>query len=286
MDLTEAIENIRHSIVQISVFAAGFSPELRQRLGRPSLGNPLGTGFLVNQDGYVVTANHVIESGNQFLGQMEAAEKKGMQVGFAYPNSEYMRGNFNTVDFEVAGRDSRHDLALLKLRRNPFKGELHSGIIIAGQEIPIVFRAARLEPRRPKDGARVGISGYPLLETVLVTNSGHMASVWSFNIQESPIPGAPEGFRMPNLADSYLADAQANPGNSGGPVYLVDTAEVIGVCVGAKSVPILDQNGSPATVGEARLFYDSGLTLVVPSQYVLELIERQTAGDVFDSVQA
>jgi hypothetical protein len=112
-----------------------------------------------------------------------------------------------------------------------------------------------------------------------------MASVWAFNTEEVPIPGAPEGFLMPNIADTYLADTQANPGNSGGPVYLVDTAGVIGVCIATKPAPIFDQSGDSASIGDTKLFYSSGLTVVVPSRYVLELIERQTRADVSTPIE-
>src|SRR5205085_6189322 len=39
----------------------------------------------------------------------------------------------------------------------------------------------------------------------------------------------------PPAAQRYLADLEVNGGNSGGPVYLVETAAVIGVCVATQS---------------------------------------------------
>jgi hypothetical protein len=79
----------------------------------------------------------------------------------------------------------------------------------------MVFDAVRLNTRRPRDGELVLTSGYPLDASVLVSNAGIVASSWSFDIAEMPIPNAPPGFSRPDVADVYLADIEVNPGNSG-----------------------------------------------------------------------
>lgn len=269
MDVSKAIERIRPSIVQIILLATDVSEELRYKVG-PFFRLPLGTGFLVNVDAYVITAHHVIEGGRQIAQQIPARQKR-ILIGLAQPNTENMRGNFSVVDCEITDTDARHDLALLKLKRNPFRGEVRSGIVIGDKEVPLLFGTAALNPNRPRDGEAVSISGYPLGEPVLVTNTGWMATSWAFEIKEIPIPGAPEWFRMPDVADAYLADVEVNPGNSGAPVYLVENATVIGVCVGSKLAPIRDQQGN---IGEPKLFYSSGLTVVVPARYVIDLLKK------------
>jgi len=165
-------------------------------------------------------------------------------------------------------------LALLKLKRNPFKGEVRSGFVIGGKEVPLLFGTATLNPNRPEDGAAVGISGYPLGQPVLVTNAGWMATSWAFEITEAPIPGAPQWFRIPDIADAYLADIEVNPGNSGAPVYLIEDVTVIGVCVGSKPAPVRDQLNNDVIINGRRLFYSSGLTTVVPVRYVIELLRK------------
>src|SRR6266487_298915 len=152
MELPEAIEAIRPSIVQLMFFAAGFPYEVRRRLNRPFLAAPLGTGFFVHTDGYVVTANHVVEAGNHLLQQIQAQEKK-IQVGIALPNNENMRGNFSVVDYELTATDPRHDLALIRLRNNPLRGQVRSGIVIADREVPVMSRLPMIDDRRPKEGA-------------------------------------------------------------------------------------------------------------------------------------
>jgi len=272
MDVSGAIERIRPAIVQVRFQAVGLSDELRRSLGRPLAVHALGTGFLVNVDGYAITARHVLQLGQQIAGRIEA-DRKEILIGLASPNTENMRGNFSLVDFDEVDEDVHHDLALLKLRRNPFKGEVARVI----GNIPLIFGAARLNPSRPEDGTAIAISGYPLSESVLVTNVGWMATSWSFVTQEVPIPGAPERLGRPQIADVYLADVEVNPGNSGGPVYSITDATVIGICVASKLAPVRNQDGQEADICNQRLFYSSGLTMVVPIHYVVEILNRNAA---------
>lgn len=111
---------------------------------------------------------------------------------------------------------------------------------------------------------------------MLVTTSGNLASSWSSEVQEIQVPGAPAGFRMPDVADSYLADVRVNGGNSGGPVYSVESARVIGVCVSFDTAPVQYGNGNqePATIGGRPLSYNSGLSNVVPIRYLIELLKK------------
>lgn len=273
MDLTQAIENIHKCIVQICFLASDLPEEVRRREGRPFISRILGTGFFVRSTGHVVTALHVIRGGRRMAERISAA-RKDILVGIAQPNTENMRGNFTVVDFEVVAEDDLHDLALLKLSRNPFEGEVSSGIRIGDQEVPLLYDTPSFNPERPKDGTAIGISGYPLGQPVLVTNAGWMATSWAFNIAQLPVPEAPQWFREIRVADAYLADVEVNPGNSGAPVYLVDNGSVIGVCVASKPAPIRNSDGKSVLIDDKQLFYSSGLTIVVPTRYVIELLKE------------
>jgi S1-C subfamily serine protease len=63
MTLPEAVESVRPSVVQIvaQVVRAPSSNSPAQVPTRP-VTIPLGTGFMVNADGYVITARHVVEA--------------------------------------------------------------------------------------------------------------------------------------------------------------------------------------------------------------------------------
>jgi S1-C subfamily serine protease len=126
MTLPEAIDYLRPSVIQMTMMLDNFSGSAVAAFGgRPFVAHPLGTGFLINEDGYVVTALHVVRAFQAY--QVEG--RKRLVVGVAAPNLENfrgisVRGNFTQIEFDIVDEDARHDLVLLKLKRNPFKGEI------------------------------------------------------------------------------------------------------------------------------------------------------------------
>ena len=92
----------------------------------------------------------------------------------------------------------------------------------------------------------------------------------------SDVSRAPPGFVVPDTADFYLGDMHVNPGNSGGPVYLVGEGKVIGVCVAYDMAPVVygDGNHEPASAGNRPLFSNSGLAVVIPVRYVTDLLKK------------
>jgi S1-C subfamily serine protease len=275
--LADTIDAIRATIVQIGYQLTGLPPHLQQQIGRDRHHGSLWTGFFVNADGYVVTAQHVINAGRA-LPQQTGAQQVRLVVGVAMPPVDHpmiqMRGSFMVYEFDIMDEDPRHDLALLKLKVNPFT-QKPIFMKLPDREAPLPLKIASINRQGPRDGAVVAVSGDPLGEPVLVTNAGWMASVWSYNTANINIPGMPEWLRRPDSADSYLADLAVNGGNSGGPVYLVENGLVMGVCVASKLEVIQDQQGNPVILGAQQLGYRSGLTIVVPTQYVVALLQKQ-----------
>ena len=267
MTLTSAIESVRGAVVQVSLHAVDRDGTYRQRWGKPFLAEPIGTGFLVNEEAVVVTANHVLVEGAKAIGILPNAS---LHIGLAQPNSEHMRGNFTLVGFEVLLQDDLHDVAVLRLQQNPFRGEIRSGIRIGDKDLPMLFATAKLDPARPSDGTAIAVSGYPLSSAVLVSTSGHVASSWGFEVKEVELPNAPAGFRMPQVSDAYIGDVEVNPGNSGGPVYRVEDGVVIGVCVAVRTAPVLDPSGQSAQ----NLAFTTGLSVIVPVRYVIDALEK------------
>lgn len=161
MDLKSAIKQIGPAVVQI------------RAISDPMQNHPLGTGFLVNEDAHVVTAKHVIDGARQLAAKVDSSFQLG--VGLAHENTENMRANFTIVGFQLIAEDERHDLALLKLGQNPFKGEVPTGIVIGDEPLPLPHSHVTLDTDRPLDGEQIATTGYPLSNAVLITNVGHVA---------------------------------------------------------------------------------------------------------------
>jgi S1-C subfamily serine protease len=279
MNLPQAIDRIRPCVLQIVVMALHLSEELRSKVGTSFLSIPMGTGFLVNSEGYVITANHVIDESKKLLRDDSwlQAKRKSIQIGLALPLTENFRGNFHLVDSDLIDVDTTHDLALLKLKQNPFKGEVHLGVSLSGKEIPNAVNTATLSLDRPQDGDAIALSGYPLSNPVLITKGGWVATSWSYDRALKQVPGAPPGFVFPYIGDdTYLADIEVNPGNSGGPVYLVSNAKVIGMAVAMQrtSVTVTDEEGKEIPIKGPRFWYSSGLTVVTPARYIDDLLKK------------
>lgn len=250
--LQTALAAIRPSIFQIGTGVAADA-------------GPLGTGFFIDRSGYAVTANHVVTMAEQLLGQSGGPIQ--LSAGLAHENTENMRANFTVIGLSVAARDTAHDLAILSANPNPFQSHVATGIVLNGEEVALPVETATLDHDRPNDGEPIAVSGYPLNNPTLITNSGTLASVWAVHTQEIQPPGAPPGITIPEMQDVYLADVQVNPGNSGGPVYRASDATVVGVCIANQPSPVMDSD-----MNSTDLYYGSGIAVVTPAKYVGALL--------------
>jgi S1-C subfamily serine protease len=145
---------------------------------------------------------------------------------------------------------------------------------VNGKPVPLPLGVAKLSSDRPRDGSSIAVSGYPFGQPVLITTNGTIASAWSVDIKNAIPPGAPAGFTMPDIRDSYLADISVNPGNSGGPVYRAKDGSIIGVCVAFRPAPVVTESGPVTTSSGEKLNYNSGLSIIVPIRYGEELLAR------------
>ena len=267
MELEGAIDSVRPCVVQIRLVVG-------QPRERPVTDQAIGTGFIVSRQAHVITAKHVID-GARAAAQQNPGHQVYLKVGLALPNSENMRGNFSLVGADLISEDAPHDLALLRMGANPFLGEMTSGIVINDEPWPLLHGQADLDPERPRDGESIAVSGYPLNEPVMMTNAGFIASSWSSDLHEVQLEGAPPDFTVPQMSDVYIGDVQANPGNSGGPVYRVEDGRIIGVCVAGKGSPVWTSDGRPVVVLGQQLLYAARLTIMIPAKYVVALIDDQ-----------
>jgi len=269
VELPDAINQIRGAVVQITYTISGLSHEALEDLGADGaiFSRPFGSGFFISDRGHVVTAKHVLDDIEDFAIDNRDEGQHYVGIGVAFPNIEghgvQRRGTFRSIAFDVVGTDDRHDLALLRLVRNPFAMSRQDRTSSQGQLLEPSL--AVLDATRPRDGASAAISGYPLDQAALVTTAGHIASGWAVDIKNQLISDGAGGYEPTDIADRYLADIQTNPGNSGGPAYSLGSGAVLGVLVGAILTHV---------VGDSSLRSSANLAEVVPAQFVVELAAK------------
>lgn len=242
MQLHEAIEHIRPSVVQMAVDVAG----------EHSTDDVLGSGFFVTDDGYGVTAWHVWQDLEAELRGKTGRHVAG--VAFAPESRGGMLTAFAVEGLELVDEDYANDLVLF---RHDGTGLPH-GTSVSFNDAPPTTppRPARLSAELPADGEPIAVSGYPLEAPSLTTTSGHIASNWAhFDMR-----GA--------LVHQYFGDITVNPGNSGGPAYRLSDGAVIGVCSDALLTDVVEAMGGPSPAGK----HAAGLATLTPSTVVRDLM--------------
>jgi hypothetical protein len=106
------------------------------------------------------------------------------------------------IKFNVVATDDRNDIALLKLKTNPFTLGEEARRSSSGR--PLSLGVAKLRTARPRDGTAIAISGFPLMESVLVTTAGGIASAWSVDYRDALIPDGQGGYKPADIAQKHL----------------------------------------------------------------------------------
>jgi serine protease Do len=159
------------------------------------------TGFLIDAEGYLITAAHVVDDARHCL---ERAPGAKILAKLTVNDSR----TAPAVPVEVIGIDAANDLALLKTQR-PLTSS-------AGEKPPF----AKLDARAVAVGTEVSVSGYPAFSWQAETQTGQI--LWSGKTQlDDADSNSPS-------SDALMLAVRLRPGNSGSPVYLPDGG-VIGV---------------------------------------------------------
>jgi len=294
--------DIRSCIVQIQIKTD------QPQLGKSASYLIAGSGFVINSAGYIITAAHVIEKAEEYLSNVNSASK-GLMAGFPsektlhlqdyqYSSSEY---GFITIGFDIIDIDRFRDIALLKLN-TPLDDAPYDT-----SHLPNVV-PCRLSLITPETGTPVAVSGYPLQSPLLITQTGTVAGNTSFELRkvqdkwrstdhfmaDTPLnmgssgdPAYPpdtggtmasdNSFDLKKVQDRwrsidyFLIDTIMNMGNSGGPAYLPDTGEIIGMALAVRTAPV---SYSSSSVYEDDLLANSGLAIVMPSKYIIQLLTK------------
>ena len=261
-----SITQMKPSVVQIKFKSDSAKPEYQEGIA--------GTGIVVSDEGYVLTAAHVITETEAALRADNASKVEffvGISIDAIAGPGAYSRGSFAYIPCTIKDTDPVHDLAILQLAQNPFSEAFRLGIKIGDKEPKVTLGVAKLDQSLPPEGQTVLVSGYPLSIPTLVTQKGMIASE-TFSVVQIQRSNAGAGLLGTEVEDTILLDAVVNPGNSGGPVYLPGEHSVIGICDAYEPSAVFTMR-RPQTVVPG-VGQNSGLAMVIPIQYAIALLQK------------
>jgi S1-C subfamily serine protease len=153
------------------------------------------TGFLVNEDGVILTNAHVVEDARRCLAASPGAK---IVAKFAAPDARAAKA----VSCDVAAVDELHDLALLRPERPLDEGRTY----------------AWLDPASPAEGAAVAVTGHPAFVWQPATLKGKVIRKTSLALSD----------RGAEKTEVFILDIPLQRGASGSPVYW-ESGGVVGV---------------------------------------------------------
>ncbi|MCX4024967.1 trypsin-like peptidase domain-containing protein [Endozoicomonas sp. SM1973] len=228
--LADSIQQIKPSVVGVATYLPTRSPPV----------SLLGTGFVVDDGYHVVTNAHVIPT------KLNLEKKERLVVLYGQGNKPSVR------EARVFKTDEPHDLALLRLKGSTLK--------------PLTLG----DSSKVREGNQIAFTGFPIglvLGLYPATHHGIVASITPVAI---PVMSAkeldvPHIQRLRSPYNVFQLDATAYPGNSGSPVFLAATGEVIGI---VNKVFVKQTK-------ESVLAKPSGITYAIPISHVKALIQRK-----------
>ena len=200
-----------------------------------------GNGFFINEQGYLLTAAHVLES---------FSDGGQPYVLVSRPNSPA-----RLVKASIIAVDSEHDVAILLAKPNPFTGK-HS----------VTFLALSPEPAS---------QGQPVL--ALSLHPPKQQNAHTFEVpREDRFSGEVLSYETTQLeksapaAEVFLLSHPVNLGQSGSPVLAVDSRAVVGLVEGrwlrSSAVSIAKSSAQPTSTPGAA----------IPIRYAIDLLQRQS----------
>ncbi|MBU3021767.1 serine protease [Aestuariibacter sp. A3R04] len=228
--LADMVDSVKPAVVGVGFYAplATVSHQLK------------GTGFAVADGRYVVTNFHVIDA------VPEQDNIKFNRVVFVPKGKKHA-----ILEVESVYSDALHDLAILKI-----KGELPAIPLADPDEVV-------------RDGTEIAVTGFPIgavLGLYPATHRGIVAAYTPNIISASNSQQLSQAFlkSLKNPFMVYQLDVTAYPGNSGSPVYNVNSGEVIAVI----NKVFVKQTK------EAAISAPSGITYAIPVKHINALAEK------------
>jgi len=227
-DLADTIVRVKPSIVAVGLFKATNSPPFTLR----------GTGFVVGDGTLVATNAHVV------------GEPPDPAAGVALVVQARVGAKVELRRATILSLDPEHDLAVLRI-----------------DESPLPALALR-DSETVREGQTVGFTGFPIggvLGFSPVTHRGMVSAITPI-----ALPGANAQQLNEKLIrrlksgsfNIFQLDATAYPGNSGSPVFDVESGEVLGI------VNMVFVKGTK----EAALTQPSGIAYAIPANFLRDLL--------------
>jgi S1-C subfamily serine protease len=176
-DIAAVASRVRPATVMVQNLTT-VPPDLAQRIGAGEVPRGVGSGFIYDPAGFIITNNHVVEGADS------------LRVVLPPPDNRQF-------DAQLIGADPQTDLAVIKVDANdlPSVSLGKSSDLKVGQWVVAV-------------GNALGLPGGPTVT----------AGVVSALSRDIPEPGSSPNTSGPLLYDLIQTDAAINPGNSGGPL--------------------------------------------------------------------
>jgi serine protease Do len=152
------------------------------------------TGFLINENGYLLTNAHVVDEARNCLAGATPQRILAKPVT-SEPSAA------GAISCDVVMVDALHDLALLKARR------------------PIGNGHFPLDPDEVEEGTEVAVTGHPAFAWHAETKSGRVIRRGSMALSETSSA----------KSDVFVVDIPLLKGASGSPVYRASDGSVVGV---------------------------------------------------------
>lgn len=229
-EMIQSIEKIKSSIVIVGTFKSTNSPRFGMR----------GTGFVVGNGNMAITNAHVLPDSKD----VDVAADLVIQIKIG-------EDRFQIRPVTVLEIDVAHDLALLRFD---------------GPALPPVSVGNSDEVR---EGQLIAFMGYPIGGALGFSPVTHRGMISSIAAAALPTPTSSQlnakmvrSLRAGSF-DIFQLDGTAYPGNSGGPLFDPDSADVLGV------VNMVFIKGTR----ESALTHPSGITYAIPAKYVVQLLQ-------------
>ncbi len=228
--LPAAIDRIRPSIVAVGTSEPTRNPSYQFR----------GTGFVVGDGSLIATNNHVVPLA------IDVGNREVLAIAVPQPG-----GDAIVREVTIVARDPEHDLAVLRL---------------VGLPLP----AVRLgDSSQVREGQYFAFTGFPLGGAIGLYATTHHALVSAI----TPVALPQATTRSLDAAlikrlraerfNIFQLDATAYPGNSGSPMFNVETGEVIAI------VNMVFVKGGK----ETALTAPSGISYAIPSVHLGRLVD-------------